>query len=348
MQIQQSGTPLRDKGMKILATAGLIAILLLGAWGVFVVARSIPGVFSALQSAAVALSSIFVPAERLEITLATMNVESGKPFDLSWNHINKDAEGSYTISYACRDGVSFSAPTPRGVYETAPCGTPFNYTNAENSIRLIPTSARMRFIDVPLTLSVARLSDGKVTATTETTITIENDAVSGTNLPGGGTGGTTGGTGRTPTRTPGTPTTNTYTVVSGSRVSNPNGKPDLTVRIIAIGVMDRATNVFTPTASVVAGQRAAVRFEVENLGDKTAQYWYFNVPLPSWPYHMFHSDSQPALGPGDKIEYTLGFDGADIRATGGILTVNVDPGNSLFEASESNNIAKVKYTILTP
>ena len=343
MQLNQEH--MRDLSLKTLATVGIVVLLVVGAWGVVIVARNIPNVFSGLGAAVSSVTSIFTPAERLEITMESANVESGVPFSLSWKHVNKRGVGSYTILFACRDGLSVEAPTARGTYEKVACDTPFNFENAQEHIRLIATSIRSRFLDVPFTISFTRLEDGIVAATTEMTLTVINEEVSGTTLP---VTPSTPTPARTPTspRIPGGESRSNYVLTPCGHISDPSGRPDLSVRILSLGTLDRSTNAFTPGAGVLVGSRAAIRFEIENVGTRTAEYWYFNASLPSWPFHIFHGDAQRSLGPGDKIEYTLGFDAIDNRATGGVITINADPANSLFEPSESNNIAKAQYTIL--
>ncbi|TSC67164.1 MAG: hypothetical protein CEO19_334 [Parcubacteria group bacterium Gr01-1014_73] len=118
------------------------------------------------------------------------------------------------------------------------------------------------------------------------------------------------------------------------------GKPDLAVKILETGVIDKITNVWTATTSLRSIDRIAVRFSVENLGTKETGSWYFNAVLPTYPSHIYSANSQVSLLPGDRIEFTLGFDIVE-KKDGNIVVINVDPANSIFEASEENNIARV-------
>lgn len=154
----------------------------------------------------------------------------------------------------------------------------------------------------------------------------------------------------TPTtpRTAGPETSGVYPI-NGSTggVSNPNGAIDLSVRIIEQGVVDKSTNLFTASSSPNRAditKRVAVRFAVENLGTKTSPQWTFNAVLPTLPGNIFSSPNQQALNPGDRIEFTLGFDSLADADTG-TFTVNVDPTGSINESKESNNI--VHYTVTT-
>ncbi len=339
----------KKTAIKALAIVGLVAILILGFWGVIRVASLVPGIGNALAAVGASLSSIFVPAERLEITLSSANVRSGEPFAVTWDHINKRGEGSYTLSYACRSGFSMQSINSTGTYQNAPCETPFNYTNSQTEIRVIPHSLMVRFLDVPITLSYTRSGQENPSAVTDTAITVENTSASPAPTPTPApTPSPTPRPTPTPTPTPGPRSDQSYRFVGSGQASDPFGTPDLEVVITGIGVLDKNTNVFTPTQTVVAGQRAAVQFSVINRGTKTSDGWSFNASLPTNPFHIFHSDGQRPLGPGDRIDYTIGFDEVDSRATNGIFTVNIDPGNSVREIREDNNIAKIRFTIIIP
>ena len=343
----------RTVALKTLSIVGFVAVLIFGVWGLIQVARLVPNAFSSIQSAAVSLSSIFVPAERLEISIPSANVNSGEVFTFSWVHTNKSGDGTYRISFDCRDGVSMQTPDQNGIYQKVFCDTPFNLTNSKDSVKLIAFSDNNRYVDVPMKLAYTRLSDGKVTASTETTITITNDKLSS-----GALSGTTTPAATTPAPVKvakpnsgrvipiaGTPARNVYTITTSGRSSDPNGRVDLEVTILGEGFIDPATNTFVQSPSIRRGGRGAVRFEVSNIGTKTSENWTFNAVVPTFPMYIYSSDMQPNLAPGDKIEYTLGFDQADPVATHGIVTINVDPSGSMNEITKNNNIARATFNI---
>ena len=58
------------------------------------------------------------------------------------------------------------------------------------------------------------------------------------------------------------------------------GLADLEVRVLATGVIDRTTNVFTARQNISLGERAAVRFEVINNGTNQSGAWSFGALLP--------------------------------------------------------------------
>jgi len=133
--------------------------------------------------------------------------------------------------------------------------------------------------------------------------------------------------------------------VGGTTVTeNPNGKADLGVQILETGILDPETNVFTTIDVIKTTDRGAVKFEVTNLGTKTSEEWTFNVVLPTNPPHIFLSENQQVLAPGERIEFTLGFD-AVVHEEEGVITINIDPDNSLEEVTKDNNIVKVTIQI---
>jgi hypothetical protein len=333
--------------IRALAVLGFVALLSVGMWGSVQLARSVPNAFSALAAAVVSLTQVFIPAGE-EIVLATPSAtqSANAPFTLSWTHEKKSLDGSYTFRYDCADGVSFSSPLPSGEMVTVFCNTPFNFLNSGNAIALTALSANNRFVDVTLYVDFTPNGQSRPTITGSKLITIENTGITGSQ-------GTTGTTPTTPVPTtpitptaPVTPTpgvkTETVEVIGGPTQSNPNGPTDLTARVIEIGVVDKTTGVFTASSTPKRTERVGVRFVVENIGTRRSGEWNFNVVLPTLPSHIFSSQMQQALGPGDRIEFTIGFD-SFIDATQGDIVINIDPSNRLNENNKANNI--IRYTV---
>ena len=128
-------------------------------------------------------------------------------------------------------------------------------------------------------------------------------------------------------------------------ISNPNQEPDLEVTILATGIIT-TDNIFTPTESMKSTEKGAVRFQIRNIGGKETGSWTFNVVLPTFPMHIFHSEIQKSLRPGDRVEYTLGFDQVNSGLTEAVITINADPTESIKEISENNNIRQKTIQIV--
>lgn len=336
-----------DLATRALAVFGFISIIGIGLWGTASLAKGAPNAFSALAAAIVSLTSIFVPAgEEIILSTPSLTVLSNEKFSISWEHVDKQTEGSYTFRYDCADGVSFTSPTPSGSQATVFCNTPFNFLNSQDTIELTARSTANRFIDVTLHIDFTPNGASSPTVTGSTVLTIANDSVTGSP--------TTTGTPTTPTTpvTPATPTkgpetSNVYTLTGGQTASDPNGFVDLTTRVIELGVVDKTTGAFTASSTPnrsTSTHRIAVRFAVENNGTRTSPQWNFSAVLPTYPSHIFTSSTQQALGPGDRIEFTIGFD-SFVDANEGVLTLNIDPSNKINEPNKTNNI--LKYTVTT-
>jgi hypothetical protein len=135
--------------------------------------------------------------------------------------------------------------------------------------------------------------------------------------------------------------------ISDSRsISDSSGRVDLKATIIGTGTVD-IDGIFSPTSSINVYEQGAIRFSVTNVGSKTSDNWTFNAVLPTYPMHIFHSKSQKALAPGDRIDFTLGFDQLNGSLTEGVITINVDPTQSIFnEVTRDNNVAQVTFDIV--
>ena len=147
---------------KIGGPHGLIAILLLGAWGIIQLAFYLPTFFG----------SIGQTKETLTASAPAQSV-SDKAFPLSWKHAGKDGEYSYAVSYACSPGLAFAAPVPTGAFQLVKCDTPFNYVNATSSMPIIPVLAPgVKEASTTLTVAATRLSDGTIAVkgTAKTTV----------------------------------------------------------------------------------------------------------------------------------------------------------------------------------
>lgn len=373
---------------RALALVGLVAVLALVVWAGVAAVRSTPAVVSTLQNAAVSLSSVFVPSENetLALDLESTTATSGEPYTISWTHEGIDeVNGTYTLTFGCRGGLSVESPNADGTYRSAFCNTPFNFAGSESAIRIIPTSVENRFLDVPVTVSY--FEEGETTATLQdsTVIVVENQEVtdspsatgrtdgeegseeeaeeetpatggttsgSNTGNTGGTTGSTTGGSTTGGGYTAGTGTSNTYEIPgsggttggSGGTQIDPNGRPDLTVRILETGYIDEATDAFITANSVLRNQRVAVKFEILNEGTNGTGAWAFSAILPTTPPFVFRSNAQQNLNPGEKIEYTLGFD--KVKEGNSVeVKVYADPDERVRETDRADNVKTVVINI---
>ncbi len=267
----------RDNVMRVVAIIGLIAVLLLGAWGIIQLAFYIPTLFSGSSSRAPSTATV---VESVSVS-TNSPVASGDALTVSWRGVGGNGARGYTVSYSCADGLSVTAPTPSGKTQDVPCDTPFNFTGANSSMALTPTLSGNKQAPVTFTVSAVDLVDNKVTATGRAQSTVLSKTTTTTK----------------PVATKTTTTKATYTTAP---------------RVALYGYADLAVRVLSVTPSI---NLSTVQFEVSNIGTNLAPYgWSFTALLPiaqnsytNQPY-SYQSGAQRALNPGDKIVYTLTFD----------------------------------------
>lgn len=121
---------------------------------------------------------------------------------------------------------------------------------------------------------------------------------------------------------------------SGSSIIS-QGKADLSGRVLTTGFVDRTTGQFFESNSISQSSRAAVKFEIENMGSYPSGNFVFTADLPSTTNSYYTSPSQNTLLPGEKREYTVSF---DPRYTGSNnVTIRIDQNSNVSESNENNN-----------
>lgn len=345
-----------EAGVKILALIGVIALLAFAVWGTVQVTRMAPGAFTA---AVANFSALFVgnDDERIRFVLESHTLTAGDEVTIRWNHESTRA-GAYLFRYDCAEGVSLETRDENGRIEAIRCGNPYTVTTSESedntyAFQLTPYSTESRFIDVPIALTFVPTNEREATVQGTTLLTIINTSINANGITNGETDNES-----PQTSTPVTPNrgaqTNEYQVIGGGTgsptgVSNPLGTPDLAVTVLAVGYVDRLGETFTPSASIDENQRAAIRFEVRNVGDKLSGEWTFEAELPvkgrSGAFTYEPRENQRSLNPGERIEYTLGFD--EIKDNDGVanMRIIVDPNERVAETNRTNNTATASILV---
>lgn len=301
--------------MRIVAVLGLIAVLLLGAWGIIQLAFFIPTLVSNIGNGIGGLFTREPAPESITVSVPA-TVTPSQAFSLNWRHLEAAGAYSYSIAYACQSGLSLEAPLPNSETQRVPCNTPFNFTNASSSVRLTPVYTGTRSATTTFTVSATELATGAVTATGSAGTTVAARAATPASAAP-----------TTPTQTP-----STQYVPSG-RTQNLYGSADLAVRITSVPQNARV------------GTRTSVQFVVENVGTNVSpQGWSFDATLPYLPTYVYSSARQQLLYPGDKIVYTLGYDIPYGQQGLQQVSILVDPYNS-FEYNKANNYATASYYV---
>lgn len=147
--------------------------------------------------------------------------------------------------------------------------------------------------------------------------------------------------------TAGPKTTGTYQIGGATTTTaSPAGLPDLTVKINAVGYLaTTSAESFIASTTVPAGSRPAVNFTVQNAGTNVSGAWRFSASIPTQSAYIYQSQPQQSLAPGDRIEYTLGFDQA-ITGIDKMISVSANFDRTVTESNFDNNSASIKVTIL--
>ncbi len=297
--IQTSRPEFRERLLQALGILGFVAILILGAWGIFRIVTSLPGILGNLTAS---VGGSRDEEEKLSVTSPTGSLSSEASSVVAWSHTGGEGNYGYAVSYDCHDKLSVSSQLPNGSYQPVPCNTPFNFTNSQTSVPVKISYTGASDIGLTFTVAATKLETGAVTASGTRSVTIMKKAEEPAPAP------TTGSSGSGSTPKPATKPSSSTTYVNTGRVSNPNGVSDLAVTVLSTGVIDASG--YRPNTPVRIGQRAGVQFQVINLGDKTVPTgWSFNATLPLPTPFLYNAPAQAELTPGSAVVYTLGFEG---------------------------------------
>lgn len=355
-------TKARDVTFKALAGVGLAVILVALGWVGIAFAKRVP---SALATASAALSDITLftgSSEKILLAAAPDTVQTEETVSVSFEHLDKDEDGSYTFTYDCKEGLllEYVSDTKN---EFIFCNTGYNFINRDNTLTLRPILDSQYLAETQIAINFIPNGSENVDVTGERTLVVLNDefkpedtatssdpTMLGPEAPEGEVDGVSlvvpEGPQVPPTPTPGNQTVETFNnpETPTTRVSDPNGTADLVVRIIAIGSVDDNGNFTEKDFIDRDDKRSAVKFEVENLGTKETGSWDFEAKLPTRPSYTFKSRSQDSLFPGEKIDYTLGFDRVKSGDTS-TIRITIDEDDDIVELEEDNNEIEISVEI---
>jgi hypothetical protein len=290
----------------ILAVAGFIILIIVIVWGAYHLLRL-------TGSGVTSLFSRFGGADSITITVPK-ETQSGTAFPLSWEYKTEEA-GAYSFLYQCKTGFRFDMSTNNRA-TAIPCGSAYT-VGTSTSISLVPVLAGTTTMDVPVSIVFIPSA-----TSTENTSRPQGAATVRVLAKAGATS--------TPVATtPSTPTTPT--------TPRPPGKPDLSVRIVAVGVINPVTGAFENRYPVGPEEIAAVQFDIANNGSASTGNYYFSVNLPMQGGYLYQSPIQANLTPGSHVLNTLRF--KPLMAGGGTVTVSVDTTYAIGESNEGNNAA---------
>lgn len=343
------------KGTKFLAGVGVAALLVAAVWLGVQAVQFGSNVTSGFANAFSSIGSFFNSDSGILVEANPAIVADGESFVLSWEYADQEEEGSYTFVYECAPSVHLTSPISTNSAGVIFCNTPFDFVNENNKLELGVISTNKDVVDMQLEIRFTPNNSDTSTKTGEATVTIVDDPARIAEIAGTATStqatsteetivdgdeenADSEGNATTPSTPPAT-TAGNPTVITGTinPVNDPNGTPDLSVRILAVGRLNGDT--FIPQSGELdPADRLAVRFEIVNNGTKDTGAWNFEARLPTEPTWTFESDDQETLLPGSRVEYTLGFDDAEDDDDTGSIRIKVDPDDDIDEQSENNNV----------
>lgn len=146
--------------------------------------------------------------------------------------------------------------------------------------------------------------------------------------------------------TAGDRTGSAYQIGGPATTSVLSGLPDFVVNIDAIGYLTAASaDSFVASSTVPSGSRPAVKFTIKNIGTNKSGEWRFSASIPTQSSYIYFSPFQQSLSPGERIEYTLGFD-QPIAGANKTISIMANFDSAIGESNTNNNSASANLTIL--
>lgn len=357
IEIKNNIPPKEDNSIVKNIIIVVLALVIITAGGSIYLNRSeLPQVWKNVSLAAVSISSLFFPSESLSVTISNDVVESGKTFTVTYEHKGASTNGNHFFQYKCDDGLFLKLISDNNGIETPVfCDTPADIGKlAKGTLNILPVLTNSDSANSTLEIFYQRSGDEE-----ERTPSSAVDIKIVKTLADSDIANKSQQINTVAPLTAGPKTEQLYkigdkiassttaTPTSPKLISNPNGYVDLSTKIIEIGAVDKTTNQFIATSTLRSGDRIAVRFYVKNIGTKTSKDWNFSASLPTLPWYIFQSDTVQPLAPGDRIEFTLGFDNIE-KSDGNLVVINADPNNQLGDNLRANNIASTTINGVKP
>jgi hypothetical protein len=175
--MDDSNQKIKDWAVRTLAVVGILTILFFGGWAAPIVVENIPESYSNLASLAATVVRKTLPSERIVLSPDSQTVHSGDRVTISFEHQNKETDGSYTFSYECREGVHFENVFSNGDGKMIFCNKLYNFVNEDNSLFLRAISTKQNNIEVPIYLSFIRNNTKRVALRSKSKINIVNQNI---------------------------------------------------------------------------------------------------------------------------------------------------------------------------
>ena len=296
------------------AIIGLIILIVIVIWGLVHLAGLSQGWLSGLFGGGGSKVTVTAPAQ----------VTANQPFNVSWKY-STDEKGNYAFLYQCKSGLTFKSDSRR-----IPCGTAFT-VGPTTTLTITPTLEQIASTSVPITVVFLPSATSSPHVQGSATVVVRSTALAQSDPQ-------TQPANQVPTPVAQTPVATTPepepTITSSEQTYTSAATPtNLTVRIIAIGVIDRSTGMFVNRSPMYVDDIAAAQFDISNTGGSTSGTYYFSSNLPTATGYVYNSPAQSPLGSGDHVVNTLRWTSS---AQYGTFTVQVTGGG---DSNTSDNFA---------
>gem|GEM_PF-1082312 len=326
----------RGVAMNIFAILGFIAILLAGLWATVQLVKQVSNMSFDFVRPNITMN-IFGDSDELTVVPSSKVANSAEPTLIKWT-LGEDAQtvegATLSFSYGCKRGLYAKIKDfNTNSYRAIPCNAPYKMPATDTELSIIPmlTDANTDELKYSITYTPAESSEIKEqVAQGQLQVTNIKVAVS-TPKPS-----TTDSAVETPTvakavvsktapkvtNTNVAKTNKVVRTVVPVRKSDPNGLPDLTVKVLGVSAPDSTGTI-------------SVRFEVANIGTKMVGVWALSAALPTEPAFVYTSKPQQALYAGERAEILLTFN--KLKVGSNPLLITIDPLGLVVESLETNN-----------
>lgn len=258
--------------------------------------------------------------EATPLSVNDSSINSGETITISWE--KAETNGTHALIFLCEESSGITIEHGEDFFE---CGDYLDFGQNETQVKISVIYSQKTFADLPIVLEFEK-ENGEINTVGEIVVTVLNkDLVDGVVLS------------EETSTSPAANSTNpqTSTSVPAHR--------DLAVRIIQAGPI--VNGQIVNTGSFDGNSIVRIQFEIKNNGNISTGPWSFQAVLPTADFNsrLFNSGTQNSLAPGSGVIYTMTFSGL-LSGTNQAL-ISVDPQNLISESTETNNQARVAFTV---
>ena len=335
----------RPLSIKILTIIGFSATIILIGWLLLKLAVKAPETFSSLATITENIDT-YRPLEKLILTPEKKVINVHDTTKITWEDTKN--EGVYSLTFVCTN-VTLAIKNEKGDVLPIVCKTAYKLPAQTFTLNITALDAPKGFSDIKLTLSFTDSRTNETISTKESITVVNADLVSTT-------GGPPPETETRPTTTirpeiaekPSVPknevvlntpsTKQTYTTYTYYPQSDPHGFTDLALHTQGIGIIKNGT--FIQSGKYSNDARSAIIIDIENIGTKTSNEWYFTTRLPDGT--VYTSPAQIPLKPKEHAVFTLTF---NVAVRSGKTTTTSSTVFTQNDVHTENNYSSVKVVV---